>query len=175
MGVVYLDLGFVYEKFGKWKEAKDSFERAKEVDPNLSDRLFRFGDEDYDLGHYNEAIEYYERVIRLEPDNAQAHYNLAEVHLKIGDKELAEEILRASNPSFSLLRESAKFFVPGGVLEPTAIGLKRDPFEPREAGDILESLEAGGGGVTNIFNGPVINNNLLNDNDPSRLRTIANP
>ena len=40
---------------------------------------------------YEEAVKDYKKVVEVEPDRAQAYYNLGKAYLKIGDKDLALE------------------------------------------------------------------------------------
>ena len=56
----------------------------------------RLGDERaVDLGRIDEAIKAYKRALVLDPDNADAHYNLAGIYERRGEKQAALRHLKA--------------------------------------------------------------------------------
>ena len=91
VGGFHLRLGIAYEKAEKKQEAKHSFEKAIDIEPNLADEIFQYGNEEYDSGNYEEAIEYYNNVIRLEHDSIDAHYALEKTYIQLGKDDLALE------------------------------------------------------------------------------------
>ncbi len=58
----------------------------------------------YELGHYAAACDVLNCVVRLEPENPKAHFNLALVYLAWGNKDKSEEIfttLQRLDPSLA--------------------------------------------------------------------------
>lgn len=87
----HLLLGCSYEKAGKLQNAQFYFNKSKELNPNLAEEIFQNGNEAYDSGDYDSAINCYSNVIRLEPDRADAHYGLGKTYLQLKKKNLAME------------------------------------------------------------------------------------
>jgi tetratricopeptide (TPR) repeat protein len=78
--------------------------RAVELDPTLTKGFFELGVLLSDQRRYEEAIEALTRAVRLEPGLAQAHYRLAQVYHRTGQKALAARELEI----FEKLKESAR-------------------------------------------------------------------
>jgi len=63
------NLGDVYEKQGRFKEAIKEYEIASALAPNAPYPYFGLGDVYFKLGNYKLAITYYERGLKIEPDD----------------------------------------------------------------------------------------------------------
>ena len=73
-------MGTVYEQDGLTEEAVGEFEKAKEFDKSNPYIYFKLGSGYARLGLLKEAIDALKRVVRLRPDELQAHYLLALVY-----------------------------------------------------------------------------------------------
>ena len=78
--------------------------RAVALDPTLAKGFFELGILLSDQRRYEEAVEALRNAVRLEPDLAQAHYRLAQVYHRTGQKALAAQELGI----FEKLKESAR-------------------------------------------------------------------
>jgi len=78
----YSGLVFVWtEEYGK---ALVYFEQAVEKDTVHADAYFCIGYCKSELGYYNEAVEAYKLVLRIEPDYPTAYYNLGVTYRELG-------------------------------------------------------------------------------------------
>jgi len=79
---LYMSLAISYLKLQDFDRGKEYFDKALEVRRKLNDNIgisidyMRFGWFYAFKGDYNRAIEYYREAIRINPDDAAAHYNL---------------------------------------------------------------------------------------------------
>jgi len=71
------DLGVAFEKAGAWDRARDAYGRAASADPSKALYRFNSGNVLARLGQKSEAEQAYREAIRLTPDFADAHNNLA--------------------------------------------------------------------------------------------------
>ena len=72
----YFDLGTVYGRSGKWKEAREAWQQAIRIDPDFVEAHSNLGLAYYLLGNYKKAIESCKQAIRIDPDDARAHNHL---------------------------------------------------------------------------------------------------
>ncbi len=72
-----------------WKDAQKALKRLLELQPEDPEVLMNYGYTLYLEKRYPEAIEYYLRSVKLDPDNAQTHFNLALAYELIKDKDKA--------------------------------------------------------------------------------------
>lgn len=79
LGVVYEynDKGVRYGDGFKIEKSVFHYEKAVELNSGLQEAVFNLGVLYSQLGNVDDAIRLYLRLIRVEPNNAQAHYNLA--------------------------------------------------------------------------------------------------
>ncbi|MCM0592295.1 MAG: tetratricopeptide repeat protein [Gloeotrichia echinulata CP02] len=82
--------GLAYNEQGKYEKAIADYNKAIELkyDP-LSVPYNNRGNAYDNLGNYQKAIEDYNQAIRINPNDADAFYNLGNTHSKLGDKQAA--------------------------------------------------------------------------------------
>ncbi|MET0649186.1 MAG: trypsin-like peptidase domain-containing protein [Pyrinomonadaceae bacterium] len=90
----WIQVGFCKVKQGKNQDAIRAFEQALKLRPNSYEALNKLGDAYYYAGNYYKALDAYKRAVSLRPDLAEGHYNLASVHLELGDR--AEALAQAT-------------------------------------------------------------------------------
>jgi hypothetical protein len=78
-----------YIKMGKITEARSVAERIVAEQPNNGPILEALGYTDIVRGQYSEAVQDYQRAVEVRPNSHVAHYNLAKLFLKLGDRERA--------------------------------------------------------------------------------------
>lgn len=86
----YNKRGLAYNEQGKYEKAIADYNKAIELkyDP-LSVPYNNRGNAYDNLGNYQKAIEDYNQAIRINPNDADAFYNLGNTHSKLGDKQAA--------------------------------------------------------------------------------------
>jgi len=84
----------------KYQETASFLEKALVLDPSredvrkrLVDVYFEVGKGLFRKGQNEEAAEYFQKIVELDPENASAYTFLAEVHIKKGELSEAEELL----------------------------------------------------------------------------------
>jgi hypothetical protein len=82
----WIQVGFCKVKQGKNQDAIRAFEQALKLRPNSYEALNKLGDAYYYAGNFYKALDSYKRAVALRPDLAEGHYNLASVHLELGDR-----------------------------------------------------------------------------------------
>jgi tetratricopeptide (TPR) repeat protein len=70
------------------------FRRSLELDPRLPDAHLQLGILYHDQRREQEAVAEFQAAIRLNPDDPEAHYHLAQAYLRAGDRERGQEELR---------------------------------------------------------------------------------
>jgi tetratricopeptide (TPR) repeat protein len=93
---VLTNLGLLYQKTGRLKEAVSFYEKALEADPRFVPALQNLGVTWIRLGNGDEAARWLERGLALDPDNAAALANLGTVYNKKGNRELARQYWKRS-------------------------------------------------------------------------------
>ncbi|MCU0638801.1 MAG: tetratricopeptide repeat protein [Candidatus Krumholzibacteria bacterium] len=93
-------LGFAMNNSGRYEEAVGAYERAFSLEPgsrehatNLASALLNKGAELHEEKRFDEAAEYYDRVLAILPDNWIAMNNRATLAMDTGDLEYAHRIL----------------------------------------------------------------------------------
>ena len=108
--IVHYHLGMEYRALGELERARAELAKNRQVEIAFDDPLiaalqglsesrettFARGIELLERGQYEDAIATFERVLELDPKDAQAHYNLARALIEEGDLASAEEHLRAA-------------------------------------------------------------------------------
>jgi len=107
---LYMSLAISYLKLHDFESGNEYFENALELrmelddDAGLSIDYMRFGDFYVFEGKYNEAVKYYREAVRINPDNAAAHYNLGVLLKGLKRYDEAEEEYRKAmraDPDFA--------------------------------------------------------------------------
>lgn len=80
-------------------EARSSFERALELDPNHYRALTNLGNVDLEQGNVDAAISAYERALKLNDDFANAHHNLGVAYRRKGNVTKSVRSLRKAQRS----------------------------------------------------------------------------
>jgi predicted Zn-dependent protease len=99
-------LAYYYGALSLWKGAHGDtqgideagvealFKKSLALDPQSADTHLQFGILYHDQRREQNAISEFEAAIRLNPDNPETHYHLAQAYLRTGDKERGQEELR---------------------------------------------------------------------------------
>jgi superkiller protein 3 len=90
---VYHNLGIAQEGIGSYEEAKESFERAIELNPNHAYSYHGTGSVQHRLGLHKEAKESFERAIELNPNDADSYEGLGAAQYSLG---LHDEAMKSS-------------------------------------------------------------------------------
>jgi len=80
----YNNLGNLWQKIGDFSQAKSTYQKVLQIDPDFAVGYYNLGITLKALGQFVEAIAAYERAIQLNPEYAQAYQNLGVVLLKLG-------------------------------------------------------------------------------------------
>jgi tetratricopeptide (TPR) repeat protein len=72
-----------------FEAAKQAYERALELDPQLAGAWTNLGAMWAQIGELEQAREHFERALGCDPQQPEAHHNLAELALRMGDAEAA--------------------------------------------------------------------------------------
>jgi hypothetical protein len=78
-------VGGALRRQGKWAAATASFRRALRVQPDNSAAYRNLGYLSYEQARFDEAIEHLEHAIRVQPADADAHFSLSTIYLRLGD------------------------------------------------------------------------------------------
>ncbi len=107
-------LGFLYQDTGRFEEAKEQYRRVLELEPAHAFAQLRLAQVHLDLGEWDDAALFYERVERVldQPDlGAAAHAGLGRIALARGDQAAAVEHYEAA---LELQPEARRLHVPLG-------------------------------------------------------------
>ena len=80
----YFNLGVGYAAKNKWQQALDAYEKARQIDPCMSDPHNNIGNIYYRNEEYNKAIREFKLAIVCEPTYAKPYFNLANTYHQIG-------------------------------------------------------------------------------------------
>lgn len=70
---------------GEWHQAVDGYSALLDTDVESASLLQRLGHAMMSEGQYKDSIAIHERLVKLDPDNSTAHYNIACAHAKLGE------------------------------------------------------------------------------------------
>jgi len=99
------ELALIYAKLGKEKEAFQQIFMALAEDKNSYLSHFFLGLICQELGEDEKAINAYKQALRLKPDYAPAHFNLANLYLHANNKE-------AALPHYEFLKKKGRYINP---------------------------------------------------------------
>jgi Tfp pilus assembly protein PilF len=89
-GAEYI-LGEIAQQSETWDVAEQHYSRAAQLDPTFGDAFLRLGISRVSLKRYADAIAPLETAVKLEPDNPNAHYQLATAYTRSGRKQDGEK------------------------------------------------------------------------------------
>jgi predicted O-linked N-acetylglucosamine transferase (SPINDLY family) len=69
----------VYRVLGRSTDARASYQKAIEINPDFAEAHNNLGNVLKDLQHFDEAMQFYQQAIEVNPDFAEAHNNLGNV------------------------------------------------------------------------------------------------
>lgn len=79
----HIGLGFLFANMGAEETSREHAEEARKYDDLMPEIYLLLALLDEKNGHFDRAVENYQRVIMLSPDFAMAHFNLANLYLKL--------------------------------------------------------------------------------------------
>ena len=82
---IFYNLGIVYEKLKNFKKAKESYQKAIEIEPDAIDAIYNLGLVCTELKEYETAIKCFERVISTDNQDSNSYFNLGLVYFKMQD------------------------------------------------------------------------------------------
>lgn len=82
---IFYNLGIVYEKLKNLKKAKESYEKAIEIEPDAIDAIYNLGLVCTDLKEFNTAINCFQKVISTDESDSNSYFNLGLVYFKMND------------------------------------------------------------------------------------------
>ncbi|RMF25554.1 MAG: tetratricopeptide repeat protein, partial [Cyanobacteria bacterium J083] len=81
----YFRLGTLYQTQQKYQKAKQTYLRGIELAPQVADFYYNLGCLKYEAQEDRAAIAYYQRTIAVNPNHIQAHVNLSQTLLRLGE------------------------------------------------------------------------------------------
>ena len=87
---VFSNYGILLKNLGKLQEAENSYRKAIEIEPDLTEAHYNLGIILNDLGKLQEAENSYRKAIEIKPDLAEAYSNLGNVLINLGKLQDAE-------------------------------------------------------------------------------------
>ena len=88
---VYNNLGVISNREEDFIKAIGYYQRAIRAQRDCIEAINNLGDTYFKMGLYDEGIKAYYQALRIEPDNAEAHFGLGLVYVDLKEK---EEVLR---------------------------------------------------------------------------------
>lgn len=88
---IFYNLGIVYEKLKNFKKAKESYQRAIEIEPEAIDAIYNLGLVCTDLKEFDIAVKCFEKVISTDNEDSNSYFNLGLVYFKMGNYPKATE------------------------------------------------------------------------------------
>ena len=105
---LYNSLGVTYARYGRYRDASEQFEKAKDIDRSYFSPWNNLGNLSLLENRNEQALKYYAKAAELQPGNAQVHLNLSLVYTKLNQPERSrEEYSRAVQLSPSLKKDTA--------------------------------------------------------------------
>jgi len=109
--------GWAARRTGRIAAAESYFERSRKLWPDDDRTLNNLGCVKLMRGHDDEALQLFEEATRLQPDNAAAWFNLAQIHTQRFDYRSATDALsRASALDFDLVKTTQSQIRDDGAL-----------------------------------------------------------
>jgi tetratricopeptide (TPR) repeat protein len=89
--VLHYNLGLLYLDQNNLKEALRFVWKAAELDPEYLEPLDLAANVLHRIGDFERSLSVYHEVLRIDPDDAQAYYNIGLTHWSMGNHEEAEQ------------------------------------------------------------------------------------
>ena len=87
----YANRGLDFYKEGKFEESIEQFNKAIEINPEISELYRGLGGAYLKHGDYEKAIENFEKALSINPNSSNTYNGLGEAHYQIGDYDKAIE------------------------------------------------------------------------------------
>lgn len=154
---VHAKLARAYRATGRHERARQLFLRELRQDPGDIDTLLDLGELLIDMNRLGEAGEKFRRVLEIEPDNAEAHFRLAEIADRERNHQAALEhfdVVLRLDPGFPgarrrlarMLLSTGESSVPAGLRERSgAVRHQIRELLDEELAQLRRSLPDGGG------------------------------
>jgi len=91
---IFMNMARTYRNLKQYDNAMKSAEKSAELLPQDINPLILMGNINYDLTHYDDALRYYQKALRISPDNPSLLYNTALALFKKGERFQALEFLK---------------------------------------------------------------------------------
>lgn len=120
----FANLAEILRQQGQLAEAKVFGQQALALDESLPSHLFNYGRILQDLKEFKESCVYFERVIELDPENAQSYFYLAHSDMASGSlQEVESNFLKAieKDPNFAMCYSSLGIFYFESLLHSEAL------------------------------------------------------
>ena len=86
----YYSIGMAYFELGKYEEAELWLSRAKQADRTMTASTYNLGRLAYERRRYDEAVKYFEDILKLDPSNVHALKAAAYTRIRMGDLDTAD-------------------------------------------------------------------------------------
>lgn len=153
------ELGKIYFEYGKLDDARELLRLATEQDPANTYYLETYGSALLYLAQYREAIEIYQQLLHIRPDDMDAAFQLAFSFERAGSIEESLSYLRQMEQQFgpdeSILMEEYRLFLRNGMLqegidvllrliennpdEPVYVSMLADVYELADQSELAEA------------------------------------
>ncbi|MDF2454678.1 MAG: hypothetical protein K0R51_671 [Cytophagaceae bacterium] len=123
----YFNRALFLESQDKTKEALRDFYLAQKLDPSMSDAYYEIGSiKSMDMQYFSEAIEDFDKAIKMKPTEAKYYHGRGECFYKMGDmdkasKDCEKALALAPDNSSALLLKASLYEVTGKVEEAVKI------------------------------------------------------
>ena len=87
----YFSIGMAYFELGKYEEAEIWLSRAKSADKTMTASQYNLGRLAFERKRYDEAAEYFEDILKKDPDNVLALKAAAYTRIRTGDISIADQ------------------------------------------------------------------------------------
>lgn len=152
----YSNAESIYQKKGNFQEAEKLLRKTITLDPNNTEYLMRLGLLFQSSNRLTNALEMYEKIREIEPDNMISHLNAGTILVQLGSFAKAETAFQKAitlAPKFSgAYRTLAHLYLKTGTKLPEALKLAKTAVELEETADncfILSWAYDKNGDVTN--------------------------
>jgi Tfp pilus assembly protein PilF len=100
----YYSIGMAYYDMGKYEEAEKWLNRARQADRTMTASQYNLGRIAFETKNYEDAVKYFEGILKKDPNNVLALRAAAFTRIKMGDIEKAE---KHYNKLLAIVPESA--------------------------------------------------------------------